>query len=38
MLEKVLQVRQAHVGDLYAQRYHFRKQVAERYLMHSIMS
>ena len=31
-LEKVLRVCQAHVADPYAQRYHFWKQYAERYL------
>ena len=32
LLEKVLQVCQAHIADPYAQRYHFWKQYAERYL------
>ncbi len=32
VLEKVLRVCQAHVADPYAQRYHFWKQYAERYL------
>jgi len=32
LLEKVLRVCQAHVADPYAQRYHFWKQHAERYL------
>ena len=32
MLGKVLRVCQAHVADPYAQRYHFWKQYAERYL------
>ena len=32
MMEKVLQVCQAHVADPYAQRYHFWKQYVERYL------
>jgi hypothetical protein len=32
VLEKVLQVCRAHVADPYAQRYHFWKQYAERYL------
>jgi hypothetical protein len=31
-LEKMLRVCQAHVADPYAQRYHFWKQYAERYL------
>ena len=32
VLEKVLRVCEAHVADPYAQRYHFWKQYAERYL------
>lgn len=32
VLERVLRVCQAHVADPYAQRYHFWKQYAERYL------
>jgi len=32
MMEKVLQVCQAHIADPYAQRYHFWKQYVERYL------
>ena len=32
VMEKVLRVCQAHVADPYAQRYHFWKQYAERYL------
>ena len=32
LLEKVLRVCQAHVADPYAQRYHFWKQYAERYV------
>jgi hypothetical protein len=32
VLEKVLRVCRARVGDPYAQRYHFWKQYAERYL------
>ncbi len=32
VLEKVLRVCQAHVADPYAQRYHFWKHYAERYL------
>ena len=32
LLEKVLRVCQVHVADPYAQRYHFWKQYAERYL------
>ena len=32
VMEKVLLVCQAHVADPYAQRYHFWKQYAERYL------
>ena len=32
MMEKVLRVCQAHIADPYAQRYHFWKQYAERYL------
>lgn len=32
VLEKILRVCQAHVADPYAQRYHFWKQYAERYL------
>lgn len=32
VLQKVLRVCKAHVGDPYAQRYHFWKQYAERYL------
>jgi len=32
VLEKVLRVCQAYVADPYAQRYHFWKQYAERYL------
>ncbi len=32
VLEKVLRVCQAHIADPYAQRYHFWKQYAERYL------
>ena len=32
VLRKVLRVCQAHVADPYAQRYHFWKQYAERYL------
>jgi len=32
LLQKVLQVCQPHVTDPYAQRYHFWKQYAERYL------
>lgn len=32
VLEKVMRVCEAHVADPYAQRYHFWKQYAERYL------
>jgi hypothetical protein len=32
LLEKVLRVCQVHIADPYAQRYHFWKQYAERYL------
>jgi hypothetical protein len=32
VMEKVLRVCQAHVGDPYAQRYHFWKHYAERFL------
>ncbi len=32
IMEKVLRVCQAHVADPYAQRYHFWKHYAERYL------
>jgi len=32
VLEKVLRVCRAHIADPYAQRYHFWKQYAERYL------
>lgn len=32
ILEKILRVCEAHVADPYAQRYHFWKQYAERYL------
>ena len=32
VLEKILRVCQAHVADPYAQRYHFWKAYAERYL------
>jgi len=32
VMEKVLRVCQAHITDPYAQRYHFWKQYAERYL------
>ncbi len=32
LFEKVLRICQAHVADPYAQRYHFWKQYAERYL------
>jgi hypothetical protein len=32
ILEKILRVCQAHVADPYAQRYHFWKAYAERYL------
>lgn len=32
VMEKVLRVCQAHSADLYAQRYHFWKQYAERHL------
>lgn len=32
VLEKILRVCQAHVADPYAQRYHFWKHYAERYL------
>jgi hypothetical protein len=32
IMEKVLHVCRAHVGDPYAQRYHFWKHYAERYL------
>jgi hypothetical protein len=32
VLEKVLRVCQPHIADPYAQRYHFWKQYAERYL------
>lgn len=32
VLEKILRVCQPHVADPYAQRYHFWKQYAERYL------
>ena len=32
ILEKIVRVCQAHIADPYAQRYHFWKQYAERYL------
>ncbi|MBN1935731.1 MAG: hypothetical protein JW934_13770 [Anaerolineae bacterium] len=32
VLEKILRVCQAHIADPYAQRYHFWRQYAERYL------
>ena len=32
VLEKVMRVCQAHIADPYAQRYHFWKQYAERYV------
>ncbi len=32
VMEKVLRICQAHIADPYAQRYHFWKQYAERYL------